>query len=431
MIKNKDRFLLTLLAVFMCGNLFLGLVSSFPIALILIFVQLLCLNKEDSSFVFLLFGTVLGAYFAQRGIRFVGSTLMFISSILLLKNMKLQLGAFLTKLIPLYLFLLLALFSILMTTGGAFSTPKYISMLMSSIIYTIAFLHLMFNYRKHNILNIGLMVLIYSLFMVYYMTELMGTRLTLNSFLFSFASFRSELNLYKYDNVDSFTISYQSLGMYACIGLIFSLFSKEINRNKIKFLAILISFVVVWYSSARQAFLVYVLIILSYGILFYKLNLKYMLLLLVLFIVGYLWATSMDVDSLSFLMGTNEGLGSARDYIMSEAMNQFKLSPIFGVGFGRFFIDNEYGCNEHNLFVELLTEMGLVGFLYFTFVVFYSIVVSFDYLKKHIEEFSLFVCLFLAYFVRSMVSSDLRETIVILIFALVIKIGSKNKIFGI
>lgn len=429
--ENKKRILLLLFAVFMCGNLFLGVIPSLPIALIMIIFQLLCLKKEDSSLVFLLLGTVLGAYFAQKGIRFVGSILMLISTIILLRNMKKQLSLCLSKMTLLYFFLFVTLVSIMITTGGDYSGTKYTSMLMGSIIYSIAYLHLMLNYRQHNMMNIGLMVLIYSLFMAYYMTELMDSSLTIDSFLFSFATFRDELNLYKHENADTFTISYQSLGMYACIGLIFSLFNKKSDGNSIKFLAVLLTLIVVWYSSARQAFLVFVLILLCYGVLIKRLNIRYVLLLSFAVIVGYMWMSTIDANSLSFLMGSTEGTGSGRDQIISVAMNQFYANPVFGIGFGRFYFDNEYGCNEHNLFVELLTEMGLIGFLFFIFAVLYAIVTSFSYIKQYFREFSPFLCLFLAYFVRAMVSSDLRETIIILVLVLVIKIGKNYKIFGV
>lgn len=428
---NIKRYILVILSAFMCENLFLGVIPSLPTVIIMIFVQILCLRKEDWSLVFLLLGSVLGAYFAQKGIHFVGSCLMLLSSIILLRNMKGQLTIYLNNFTPLYIFLILSLFSIMLTTGGDYSATKYVSMFMGCIIYSIAYLHLMLNYEKHNLLNIGLTILIHSLFMVYYMTELMGSRLTIESFLYSFASFRDELNLYKFENEGVFTINYQSLGMYSCIGLIFSLFSKELNCNKFKVLAVVLSFVVVWYSSARQAFLIFVLIVLSYGVLFKKLNLKYVLLLAIVALGGYFWMAAIDLDSLAFLMGSTEGDGSARDRIMTVAMSQYHSNPLSGVGFGRFYIDNEYGCNEHNLFVELLTEMGLIGLLFFVLPILYSFVISSKYIKQYIREFSLFLCLFLAYFTRSMVSSDLRETIIVLVFALIIKVGSKYKIFGI
>ena len=219
--------------------------------------------------------------------------------------------------------------------------------------------------------------------------------------------------------------------MYACIGLIFSLFSKESNCKVIKYLAITFSFIVVWYSSARQAFLVFVLTLLLYGVLFKKLNIKYLIFISIVGGVGYMWKTIMEAESVAFLMGATEGEGSGRDRIIKVAMNQFYQNPLFGVGFGRFFIDNEYGCNEHNLFVEILTELGIIGFFFFFIPILNSFVSSYRYIKKYILEFSPFLCLFLAYFVRSLVSSDLRESIIVLILALVIKKGYNCKLFGI
>lgn len=429
----KERikiYILVFLAILMIANLFLAFMPSFPIAFIILFVQFYCLRKEDWAFVFLILGTVFGAYFAQNGIRFVGSTLMLVSSVVLLYGLRQQLFEFLKSFAPLYLFLALALFSIAISTGGDYSASKFTSMLIAVVIYSIAYVHLLLRSREHNMLYIGFMILIYSLFMVYYMTEIMGTRLSLESFLYSFAGFRNDLNTYKYESRDAFTINYQELGMYACVGLVFSIFSRASNSKWLKLLAIVFSFVVVWYSSARQAFLVFVLILLSYAVLSKKLNIKYLVFLSVILMLGYTWMFFLDAKSMAFLMGSTEGEGSARDRIIKVAMSQFYQNSLLGVGFGRFYIDNEYGCNEHNLFVELLAEMGIVGLLFFFVPILNAFVSSYKYIKRHILEFSPFLCLFLAYFVRSLVSSDLRETILVLIMALVIKKGYTYKIWG-
>lgn len=142
---------------------------------------------------------------------------------------------------------------------------------------------------------------------------------------------------------------------------------------------------------------------------------------------GYTILSSLDSQSLEFLLGSTEGKDSARDNIMQAAMSQFYANPLMGVGFGRFHINGEYGCNEHNLFVELLAEMGIIGFLVFIWFAINPLIKSYNLIKQNIQTISPFILILLSYFLRSMVSADLRETIVILIIILCIRMSCKNK----
>ena len=98
---------------------------------------------------------------------------------------------------------------------------------MNVVIYTIAFSHLALFQEKHSFGNIGLMFVLYSLFLLGYMNELIGIKASLNSLLYSFAGFRNEINDYIAGDKDVFYINYQSIGINGCIGLIFALFSVD------------------------------------------------------------------------------------------------------------------------------------------------------------------------------------------------------------
>lgn len=425
--KSYKNYILLALALLLTGNLFLNITSSLVLSFVIIAVQLLCLRKEDSTFIFLLLGSVFGAFYAQNGVRFVGSVLIWGSALILLTDLIKYQRNWYTHYYPLAFFIFIIILSILCSRGGTYSSEKFFSMIMNVIPYTIAFSHLILYRENHSFERIGLMFVLFSIFLLGFMNEQMGVKVDLHSLLFSFAGFRVDINEYLAGDKEVFHVSYQSIGMYGCMGLIYSLFSPVKESKMFKTLVVTLSLLVVWYAAARQAIFLYVVIILSYFVLYKGLSIKNVFILSIIFLGGFLLLQNLDSASLDFLMGSTEGKDSARDRIIQDAMNQFYANPILGVGFGRFYHMGEYGCNEHNLFVELLTELGIIGCLIFVILCIIPLVSSYRTIKRHIITFAPFILILFSYFLRSMVSSDLRETIVILILALCIQMGSKYK----
>lgn len=426
--KSFKIFLLIALALLLAGNLFFHITSSLVLSFIIIAVQLICLRKEDSTFIFLLLGSVFGAFYAQNGVRFVGSVLIWGSALILLIDLIKCQRNWCKYYYPLVFFIFIIIISIICSSGGTYSTEKFFSMIMNVIAFTIAFSHLILFREKHSFGHIGLMFVLFSIFLLGFMNEQMGVKADLNSILFSFAGFRAEISEYLGGDKEVFHVNYQTIGMYGCMGLIYTLFSTEKESKQFRTLVFILSLFVVWYASARQAIVLYVVIVLSYFILYKGLSVKNVFILSIIFLGGFLLLQNLDSTSFDFLMGSTEGKDSARDRIIQDAMSQFRQNPIFGVGFGRFFHAGEYGCNEHNLFVELLTELGIMGFTIFIFLCVKPLFVSYKFVKQHIQTYAPFILILFSYFLRSMVSSDLRETVAILILALCIQMGTKYKI---
>lgn len=429
--KIISRYILFILAVVLTANLFFSITSSLMLSFIIIAIQLLCLRKEDSAFLFLLLGSTFGAFYAQNGVRFVGSFLVWGSALYLLKDLLSYGTNWLSNYKPLLFVIFLILISILITTGGSYSTEKFIAMMMNVVQYTIAFSHLILYNEKHSFGHIGLMFVLYSIFLLVFMNEQMGVKINLNTLLFSFAGFRDDINEYIAGDKEVFHVGYQSIGLHGCMGLIYALFSADKYAKQFRTLIIVLSALVVWYAAARQAILLYAVIWLAYFTIYKGLSIKNIIMISLLIIGGYVQLLNLDNDSIEFLMGSTEGKNSARDRIMETAMSQFYNNPVFGTGFGRFFIDGEYGCNEHNLFVELLTELGVIGFLSYIGLCAKPLISSYHFIKRNMLTYAPYLLILFSYFLRSMVSSDLRETIVILILSLCIHMGCKYKITSI
>ena len=420
--NNYKIYLLFSLAALTLVNVFTGSIACLIISYLIIFAMLSCLKIADAAIVFLLLSSVFGAFYAQNGIRFIGSILMFVSSIYLLIDIMKSKKPVLNFFWPVLLFWTAAIISSVTSSGGSYSMEKILTMVLNSIVYIIAFLHLALFREKHIFSAIGIIFIIIGLFELCYMNELLGVRADLSSLFISFAGIRQDISQYTMGGKEVFTLNYQAIGMHGCLGLVFMLFDNKTKLSGLYYIMAVISFFVVWYSSARQAILVFAFIILTYFTIHKKMKFSYILLLGFVVLTSYLFLFQLDSQSYGFLIGENEGRDSARDFIMQTAMSQYKTNPLTGVGFGRFFIDGEYGNNEHNLFVELLTEMGIIGLLLFVILFMRSFTNSWSSLKRRVVEVSPFLLLLMSYFIRSMVSSDLRETIIVLIIPICISV---------
>ena len=166
MSETVKKYILLALALLLTGNLFFNITSSLVLSFIIIVVQLLCLRKEDSTFIFLLLGSTFGAFYAQNGVRFVGSVLIWGSALILLADLLKYKRHWYTHYYPLAFFIFVIIISILTTSGGTYSSEKFISMIMNVIPYTIAFTHLLLYREKHSFTHIGLMFVLFSIFLL-------------------------------------------------------------------------------------------------------------------------------------------------------------------------------------------------------------------------------------------------------------------------
>ena len=410
-IKVLVIFLLILLI-----NLFIGVVPSIFIAYFLIVTLVLCLSKYDWAFVFMLLGTVIGAYFANNGTRFIGVFCMIPSAVVLCSDLYKQVGKYMRIYLPMFIFILICFQSAFFTTGGNYSTVKLSAMVGNVIVYIIAFTHFVFFRWKHSPFYIAISICLLCLFMANYMNELMGTRMTLDTFLTSFAGFREAISEYRYHDEEALVINYQVLGMYGCLAMIFACMKDAVKTKFLFLFVIIVSFVIIIYSSARQAFVSTAVVFLLITIINSKSWLLRIGYLFVIFLCLFFWIYNLDSNSMSFLMGSAEGKGSVRSLIRNAAFSDFLSNPIYGIGFGRFFYDGKFGVNEHSLLIELLAETGLIGFVFFLFCLCRPIFYTLNRIKQNVISYMPYLCILIVYFIRFMVSSDLRESIILLIF---------------
>ena len=422
---NYSYFFLFLLLLASIFNIFANVISLPYLSILSLLATFFFMKKEDRGFILVMYSTVFGGYFAQLGVRGIGWLLLFIGIIALLPDLTKEKRKFQRPVILGLITILFLSFSVLFTVGGDFAVPKLVDTIITTVCCLVAFGHLIAFPQKHDGTSLSLMLLVYAAFMLSYISELIGGLTLLD--VISFGSFRSELSMAKEVDEQLFTYNYQTIGLYACVALCLFFVGKKRKLNMMAWLIIVASGLLVLCCQSRQGLLSFVILLLFLLTDFGNIKLgKIISICLVLFVLYY-WLNTLDDTVVDFVTGQEEfGSYSKRSSIRQTAYKTFLSHPIFGVGYGRFIFDFEYGENIHNLFYEILAETGLVGAVFFSFVTY----VSFKgiRLKKLIREYYWLIAIIIAFFLRLMISSDLREGIglFVLFFLLIVSNNKEN-----
>lgn len=214
---------------------------------------------------------------------------------------------------------------------------------------------------------------------------------------------------------DQLPFTYHSVGVPAMIALACLLLPKErqITRGQYILLAVGLIWILIL-TQARQAIVGAVLIGSLRLWIAPSIGLKKKIGSIVLIIGGFVVLLA-TINSTAYQQAitadTVTGLIN-RDF--SRAWELIHESPVLGAGLGGYSTD-AHRSYPHNLFLEVLSELGLIGFMLLIFSVFYYPIQSLARLVR-MQVHGCFIIIFLfAYFIRSMISGDLTESIFFLV----------------
>ncbi len=188
------------------------------------------------------------------------------------------------------------------------------------------------------------------------------------------------------------SIGYNSndIGMKLGFAILCVLYFFRYNTQKIFNIGIIgILGVVALLTGSKKTFLFIGISFIMYALLSTKKIYKYIMIipLIVFFLIGSYYLI-MEVEALynvlgyriELMMGTfngdvNEGSTSLRLDLIKRGIELFEENPILGVGTGNYTIVSGYNVYSHNNYIEILSNLGLIGFIYY-----YSM---YAYLFKH------------------------------------------------
>lgn len=222
-------------------------------------------------------------------------------------------------------------------------------------------------------------------------------------------------------------LTYHSVGIPAMMGIALILSSSELSklrkRNVVTLLLPLIILLLI--AQARQAIFGTFIILFIRLIIDTRISLnKKIGFSVILAFASLLILTNLKSEAIEDAMNaTTLSQGLNRDY--DNAFNILETDFFLGKGLGGF-STNGARAYPHNLFLELFCELGMVGTLLIVMIVFVPLVVKPDRFRLLTKSNFYALPLIAAIFIRSMMSSDLIESITLITAIIVISKTQTN-----
>ena len=392
-------------------------------------------NLYENIFCFIVFFPYIAGYiFNTVGISGVGGAMKYSGLAILFVTVmmgKAKLTNVLQGLWPLFVLLFLFILSVNTTTGGDYAGPKLSATIRHGFVLFFAFAFLFSNLEKFNFTKLGVLFIVLSTVLLPLSIVTNGISGPSDLFDFAFLRHQTEEDLFSEYN---FHIGYQVSGFLMVQGLGFFLTASKKNHIPLIIVVLILGamLLALLYGGSRQAILSFLIIVFLWVLLANhntpslhinekKLSkrvfrvFKWLLFLLITLVVFYYVLNILTEEEGLLNSVAEEGFveGGGRGEWLMSGIRQFLEHPIWGVGYGRFMVYNYYGSYPHNLFIELLCETGLIGFTIGVILLFITSVRS----RKMLLPI---MFLWLAYFLRAMVSEDISMniTVFVILFAL-------------
>lgn len=175
-----------------------------------------------------------------------------------------------------------------------------------------------------------------------------------------------------------------------------------------------ITYIGIIFSYSRSSFLV-ASFILFYAL--FKCKRKYFFSILLTFVILCVGIYMLSPEVVERILSISDNIktegGSGRFELWSEALNNFSVNPIIGIGTGQTPAYSSLHLGTHNLYLQILGENGLIGFSLFFFIWFAAL----KMMKKYSKYNGFYFYAFLGYSINQMTihNFDLRIPLLVVI----------------
>jgi O-antigen ligase len=326
---------------------------------------------------------VLGYVGAMSGVGYLGK-IVGLLSVYILRDSVFEIFRKPSTLIGILLTILLCIAFYIYGPQTAVAADKLISVIYNSFIFLLLFGSLLFFSKTISYRNIALIIIWFVYCYVYAGVFFEIGKVGVN--LSDFSGIRD--SIYRLNAMqtifvgdmaeDAAVLSYQTVGNYAALAFIFFAihsFAFSISRFDIM-VFVAAAIYLVYVSGSRQSSVIVLITLLSFSLvgwggsrrLFFELA-GCMFLAFAAYVFVGVTTNSELIDSI--FQGDSVAAAMNRDANFDAAIELIGMKPILGHGFGGYYIPSlgtisgEYKLFPHNVFLELLCEMGLVGSLLF------------------------------------------------------------------
>lgn len=392
------------------GSIFLHDQLILVISLAIVCLQFKRLDYNSNLFLMLTFlSTFVSTIFYCWNIQHIGGIMHVIAFALFYsgyKTGKTRLYHFRNSGLQMTILLLLFSISFAITTGGDFAATKLSNTCYIGFINLLGFQVLFSNFNSCSRL-LGLYYIIYAFLLIGVGIQVNGIDGPSNLLDFGFFRYQT-ISMFGTDEDGDFHIDYQFIGYYYLMGIAIIMAMGSIYKNLKKNLLFVLAvggIICVLYTGARQTIVAMLVLVCIYLLLEYKSKSLIYFALLTYFIM-YIFQTNEGFFEL-FASTAEEGYveGGGRGPWLLRGIALFIENPLIGVGFGRFSFLGRYDY-PHNLFIELLSEVGLVGTIVVLFI-------SFAHVSAYKQTWKYSIYILAVFFLRSMASGDMRTSITV------------------
>ena len=412
----KDNWIELLLILIAFASLFISAIPAVPFAalcLLLIFIRLdvlgiilLCIYAVPK---------LAGAICLVFGIPGVGGALILLAPALVIYN------CFITKKYKLsninksttgFLLLFTYLFFSVAFLGIDWSWMKLLYTIINGVVAFFVYAAVFSNYQKCNFIRTGLYFILIA-FLLLLLSPIFNNG-SGPSGLLDFGYLRIQNIEFGDDEIEGI-IAYQQVGFVAVLG--FGTIILEELKGKINmaflFVTLLLSSFASFYAGARQFIVVSVMLVVVWSV-FEKRGAatKIFVPLIVGVFLFFILKLLLSSEGMLNSVVTDGYLeASKRGDRIEEGIDGFHSSPLYGIGYGCYKHNGATGGYPHNLFVEILCELGILGLLVFWIPLFRP---TWSVIKKMRPC----IYIFIVYFMRSMASGGLDTNIYIFSYIL-------------
>lgn len=410
-VKNYPiKYVSLISCVLLCGTM-LGFVHFNLIVVILAFYFFVFLNKYEKGVICIFcFCRIFGFFAPVIGLHVSGTLFALLLAVLFIR--KELINIFNKRLIsPVFYSSLILLFlvgSYYFTGRTSYSVNKIAYTFISFIVYLFGFLILV-SYKKINTVKLTPVFFLDSVFWIAFAIDTFGFS---PSGLFDFNFFReTSIFLKREYEVD---ISYHLVGIMSFMAISFFLSAKKQLNGIWEFLFLAICFFAILISGARQALFGSVLLIVVW-IIFKREKIKFSNLLfsIALLCLVYYGGQFLDIEYLNKFYEESRGSSINRNY--DYPMEIIKNNFWFGIGFGNYYNSVTDEVYPHNIILEMLCEFGFIGTVVLLIPVLIFICSRSFNLKTKLINGNRSIILWLPFLVRSMISSDIGNNIIVFI----------------
>lgn len=416
-IRHILNNVIVLLLPFVMGGVMLGYLNVISVLFILL-VYLTTISRLDVSISFaIIFPPLFGWFFQHMNIGLPGSMFSILIGYLFLNKDIITIAKTPVWKRWVYIILILVIFVAyyLITGKTSNSTTKIIGLLVT-VSYTPFFMLLAQN-EKVNITNLAPVFFFYGLLMMLIGYNFLGYSKPTG--LFDFITFRKE-GAYNV-SLAKMHMNYHVIGIAGLMGISFLLsVSKKVNDINI----ISIAFACVWLilaSGARQALVGLVLLIALWMMLrSNRIRMSNIFISLIIIYTLYIFVSQLNIDFIKVMFDRSLSVEEIINRNYNYAYDLIDEYWLTGIGFGNYLNPTTGEIYPHNIVLELICEIGVIGIIILLIPIIIYISSNKVSWYDRFSNGALAAIIFLPYFIRSMISDDISRNIVVITLFVVI-----------